>query len=296
MATNTPRAVFVTRETEYHLLLARHATRDQARFFLETRGQSIGDVEERHHRFERALQSVRRVVPGEWRQAAVSRANFDRFLFGPEDVVIAVGQDGLIANIAKYLTGQPVLGVNPDPLHYDGVLVRHAPDVNAAFLKAVAAGDCEREHLTMAEVRRDDGERLRALNEIFVGHASHQSARYEIEVGDRAEVHSSSGMIIATGTGVTGWARSIMEATNTSLPLARTEKALDYFAREPFPSIATQTTIRAGRLDAAAQLKLTSRLNSGGVIFADGIEQDFLDFDWGRKIEVGVAEETVQLV
>ena len=63
-------------------------------------------------------------MPADWRQALVRRADLDRFLFGPEDVVVAVGQDGLVANVAKYLDGQPVLGVNPAPDLYDGVLVR----------------------------------------------------------------------------------------------------------------------------------------------------------------------------
>lgn len=45
-------------------------------------------------------------------QRVIKRAHFDRFVFAPEDVVIAVGQDGLVANVAKYLDGQPVLGIN----------------------------------------------------------------------------------------------------------------------------------------------------------------------------------------
>jgi len=54
-------------------------------------------------------------IPSDWRRARVDRADLDRFLFEPEDVVVAVGQDGLVANVAKYLTGQPVIGCNPDP-------------------------------------------------------------------------------------------------------------------------------------------------------------------------------------
>ncbi len=127
MATNAPRAVFVTRETDYERLLARHATREQARFFLETRGQQLAEVKARHERFVDVLRQARTAVPAEWRQALVRRVDFDRFLFGPEDVVVAVGQDGLVANVAKYLDGQPVLGVNPAPDLYDGVLARIAP-------------------------------------------------------------------------------------------------------------------------------------------------------------------------
>lgn len=122
-----PRVVLVTRPTEYELLIRRHATRGQAAFFLETRGQSILDVERRHERFGQLRSSVLQVIPTEWRRSSVTRGDLNRFLFEPDDIVVALGQDGLVANVAKYLRGQPVIGLNPDPETYDGVLVRHAP-------------------------------------------------------------------------------------------------------------------------------------------------------------------------
>jgi NAD kinase len=296
MATNSPRVVFVTRETDYELLLARHATREQARFFLKTRGQKLSDVEARHDRFRMVLQGCRATVPVDWRQALVKRSDFNRFLFGPEDFIVAVGQDGLVANVAKYLAGQPVLGVNPDPSQYDGLLVKLSPDRLGGHLQQVVAGAAPLEHRTMAEARIDGGGRLLALNEIFVGHRSHQSARYEIEVDGKREAQSSSGLIVSSGTGATGWARSIMEATATRLELAPGDHVLGYFVREPFPSIASGTSIRAGVIVEGKALVVTSRLNDGGAIFADGIEQDFLTFDWGRRVEVRVAKETLNLV
>lgn len=295
MPTNSPRAVFVTRETDYELLLARHATREQARFFLETRGQRIEVLEAHDRQLHDALRQARLAVPGDWRQAHVRRPDLDRFLFGPEDVIVPVGQDGLVANVAKYLTGQPVLGVNPAPDLYDGVLVRvrlrHLPEL----LRAGAAGRAPIEHRTMVEARLDTGERLLALNEVFIGHRSHQSARYSIAVGGAGEDQSSSGLIVASGTGATGWARSIMEATGTQLPLTPEERAIAYFVREPFPSIATGTSIRAGKL-ADGTLEVTSRMNDGGLIFADGMEQDFLGFDWGRRVSVAPAADALCLV
>ncbi|MEO9131630.1 MAG: hypothetical protein ABI240_10515 [Sphingomonas sp.] len=295
MPTITPRAVFVIRETDYELLIARHATRDQARFFLETRGQAMADVESRHQRFAETLRAARASVPADWRQTLVHRSDFDRFLFGPEDVVIAVGQDGLVANIAKYLDGQPVLGVNPAPDLYDGVLVRIAVGDLAALLPASLHGGAACEHRTMVEARLDNGQRLLALNEIFVGHRSHQSARYRIAVEDKEESQSSSGLIVASGTGATGWARSIMEATATHIPLDPVERAVAYFVREPFPSISTETNLRAGKL-VATSLTVTSRMNDGGTIFADGIEQDHIGFDWGRRITIAPADQSLLLV
>ena len=295
MATNAPRAVFVTRETDYELLIARHATRDQARFFLETRGQKIEEIERRHEQFAAALKAARAATPGEWRQTLVRRADFDRFLFGPEDVVVAVGQDGLVANVAKYLDGQPVLGVNPAPDLYDGVLMRAPLARLAKLLASSAAGDVAAERRTMVHAELDSGARLLALNEIFIGHRSHQSARYRIEAGEVAENQSSSGLIVASGTGATGWARSIMEATGANIPLAPEERAVAFFVREPFPSVATGTGLRAGKI-ATGALAVASRMSEGGVIFADGIEQDFLAFDWGRTIRVGPAERVLNLV
>lgn len=295
MAANRPRAVFVTRETDYELLIAHHATRGQARFFLETRGQRLEDVEARHDRFHTVLGTARAAVPADWRQTLVSRADLNRFLFAPDDVVVAVGQDGLVANVAKYLNGQPVLGVNPAPDLYDGVLVRIGVGRLARLLVASTAGDVDMEARTMVQAELGEGETLLALNEIFVGHRSHQSARYRIEAEGEAEDHSSSGLIVASGTGATGWARSIMEATHLELSLGREEHAVGFWVREPFPSIATTTKLRAGKI-AEKPLFITSRMNEGGVIFADGIEQDFIAFDWGRQVRLSPASRVLRLV
>src|SRR3546814_2424615 len=86
------------------------------------------------------------IFPTDWRQTHVRRADLDRFLFAPEDVIVAVGQDGLVANVAKYLDGQPVLGVNPAPDLYDGVLVRVALDRLGAALPASLHDDVAVDH------------------------------------------------------------------------------------------------------------------------------------------------------
>ncbi len=295
MSAATPRAVFVTRETDYEQLIARHATRDQARFFLETRGQRIEDLEMRHAQFGETMRRARAAVSADWRQALVKRADFDRFLFAPEDVVVAVGQDGLVANVAKYLDGQPVLGVNPAPDRYDGVLVRLDVGGLAKSLPRVLHGDIAIERRTMVQAVTDSGERLLALNEIFVGHRSHQSARYTLAAGAAEENQSSSGLIVTSGTGATGWARSIMEATGTRFALDPQEAAIAYFVREPFPSVATGTALRAGKLSDGS-LAVTSRMNDGGTIFADGMEQDFLRFEWGQRITLSASDRALRLV
>ena len=73
------------------------------------------------------------MLRAEQRRTQIDRDDLERFLFAEDDLVIVVGQDGLVANVAKYLRGQPVLGVNPDPATYDGVLCRYGVKDLPAF-------------------------------------------------------------------------------------------------------------------------------------------------------------------
>src|ERR1700730_12556918 len=129
-----PRRVVIHRPTELDELVERHGTRGQAAFFLSTRGRRVEEVEERHELQAAAIRAEAAAIPVDWRRGSVPRAALPRFLFEPEDLVVVVGQDGLVANAAKYLSGQPVLGVNPDPAREPGVLVRHTPEAASGVL------------------------------------------------------------------------------------------------------------------------------------------------------------------
>ena len=48
--------------------------------------------------------------------------------------VVVVGQDGLVANVAKYVFDTPIVAVNPDPTRIDGLLM---PFRTAQAVKAV---------------------------------------------------------------------------------------------------------------------------------------------------------------
>ena len=296
-ATVTPRAVVVTRPTEYEALLVRHGTREQARFFLEQRGRSLQEVSDRHARRDAALQTVSSGVPMRWRRTRVDRADLDRFVFGPEDVVVVVGQDGLVANVAKYLTGQPVLGVNPDRELHDGVLVRHDAVAATGLLAATADGQARVESRTMVQATLDDGQRLLALNEIFVGQRTHQSALYRIRWQGHEERQSSSGLIVSTGTGATGWARSIAGQAPPAFELpGPTQTRLAFFGREPVPSRSTGTAIQRGLVAEGESIEISSEMNELGTVFGDGIEADRLDFRWGMRLTVGIAGNRLNLI
>lgn len=291
------RVVTVTRPTDYELLLDRHGTRGQVEFVLGTRGGDLDHLDRRHAAHEAARHAARVAIPLSWRRAHVDRADLDRFLFEPDDIIVAIGQDGLVPNVAKYLDGQPVIGVNPEPGEVAGRLVTVAPQDIASILTATDDEVATVRHLTMVEATTDDGRRLRALNEIFVGHRSHQSARYRLRVDDREEQQSSSGLIVATGTGATGWAMSIHRATHCDLPLPEpTDPTLLLMVREPWPSATTGTDLVAAAIAAGHRVEVTSTMDGDGIVFGDGIETDPLPFDHGTTVTIQTATTHLNLV
>ncbi|MEV7390980.1 MULTISPECIES: hypothetical protein [unclassified Streptomyces] len=292
-----PRAVLVHRISEYEELVAHHGTHGQAAFFLSSRGRDIEEVAERHRRTRRALAEVTSAVPLTWRQARVERGDLDRFLFAPEDVVVVVGQDGLVANVAKYLDGQPVIGIDTDPGRNPGVLVRHRPADAAVLLGSAGATGVD--ELTMVEAVADDTQRLVALNEIYLGTAGHQTARYRLGLEDDGgvvEAQASSGVLVGTGTGATGWLRSLWQerGARQALP-SPTEDRLLWFVREAWPSPATGTSLVAGELTASAALTLTVE-SDRLIAFGDGIETDALELTWGQTVRVGACARRLRLV
>jgi hypothetical protein len=286
-----PRAVVVHRATELTELVARHGTRQQAGFFLTSRGRDLAELDVRHQAQQEALATVSAAIPLDWRRAVAERNDLDRFVFGPEDLVIAVGQDGLVANVAKYLDGQPVIGVNPEPSRNPGVLVPHEPSAVVGLLKGFSV-----EERTMVAASTDDGQKLLALNEIYLGHRTHQSARYRLASPEALEERqSSSGLLVGTGTGSTGWCRSAWQERHSALPLPRaTDPALCWFVREAWPSPATGTSCTEGLLAASDKLLVTAE--SDLVVFGDGIESDTLSVGWGQRVEISVADIHLRLV
>jgi hypothetical protein len=287
-----PRAVLVHRSTEYEELIARHGTRGQAAFYLSSRGRDIGEVQHRHELQVAAVQAVTSAVPVDWRQGRLERRDLSRFQFAPEDVILVVGQDGLVANVAKYLAGQPVVGINPDPMRNPGVLVPHAPDDTAQLLHGLSHSV----PLTMVEALADDGQRLVALNEVFLGPPSHQTARYTVTTPDgTTERQASSGLVVSSGTGATGWCRSLWLERHSRLALPDpTSTALAWFVREAWPSPATGTTVTEGLL---ADTELKVLIESDHLVaFGDGIEDDALSLSWGQTVTLRAAGPRLMLV
>jgi NAD kinase len=301
--------VLVTRKTRLEDLIAKYHTLAQAKFYVEHLGADFSDYQKEHEAYLAAKRLAIQILERWGRYQTIERGFIPSFLFGPSDIVVALGQDGLVANTMKYLDGHPLIGVNPDPGRYDGILLPFAPNDLSLVLREVAAEKRPFKSITMAKAALTDGQNLYAVNDLFIGPRSHTSAVYEIQVGNRKETQSSSGLIVSTGLGSTAWFKSIVTGSiiiantlgsQTGIeaysPQPWNTSELRFAVREPFPSKTSQANLVFGRLAQGELLRLRSLMPENGVIFSDGIEADRLDFNSGAQAEIALAERQGRLV
>ncbi len=299
------RIVLVIRETRLDDLIARFNTRRQAKFYVEHLGADFSVYEAEHDRYRAAVSECRTVLSRLGRLETLDRSFLTNFIFGPHDTIVVLGQDGIVANTLKYLDKHKVIGVNPDPDAYDGVLLPFSVSQLESVVPSVFEGQRDIRQVTMAKAVLDNGQTLYAVNDLFIGVKSHGSARYILKTGSSQEHQSSSGIIVSTGLGSTGWLKSLIIG---AVSIAREVTQVDqheptigafpwdadhlYFTvREPFPSKVSSTSLVFGKVTPESPLQIISQTAESGVIFSDGIEKDFLDFNSGACATITIAEK-----
>ncbi|MDI1255341.1 MAG: sugar kinase [Flavobacterium sp.] len=299
-------AIIVKNKTRLELLIERFNTKAQAKFYIERLGGNFNDYEIENEIFQNSLQSLQLQLSKVIKNKIVERNYVPSFIFSENQLIIVIGQDGLVANTAKYSKNIPIIAVNPDKERYDGILLPFDTNNFIGGVEGVISKQYNSKIMGFAEAKLNDGQRLLAFNDLFIGASTHISAKYKISFNDTIEEQSSSGLIVSTSAGATGWLSSIFNMSYGITNLFEKnlqpkkpklkENELLFAVREPFQSIRTQIGITAGILKKDNRLTIESLMPTSGVIFSDGIETDFLRFNSGAIATIGIAAETAKLV
>jgi NAD kinase len=295
----------ITRRTRLDDLVARFNTVSQAKFYVEHLGADFNDYVREHEIYIQAVSQARAILETFGRLHVLDRSFLPSFLFGKDDTIVVLGQDGLVANTVKYSTQQTIIGVNPDPDRWDGVLLPFRVKDLVKIVPEVFAGKRKIQQVSMAKAELNTGQVLYAVNDLFIGVRSHGSARYVIGIGSKKEQQSSSGIIVSTGLGSTGWFTSLMTgavaiaseisgqpiAAKQARKFAWNAEYLYYTVREPFPSRTSAAALVFGKITQKDPLILVSMMPESGVIFSDGIEKDYIEFNSGAHATIALAEK-----
>lgn len=304
MKKNQQRVVLITRKSRLEELLYRFNTISQSKFYIEHLGGDFSDYEDEHKQYQSVVSQAINILSNIGKVHRVDRAFLPNYIFGKDDIVVVIGQDGLVANTIKYLDNQKLIGVNPDSSRWDGVLLPYDIDSLGYIVENTINKSCQIQYVTLAKATLNTGEEIYGVNDIFIGPKTHQSLRYSIRLGDRSENQSSSGIIISTGLGSTGWFTSLMVGANMIATQTREDdysfawdsQFLYFTIREPFPSQYSQTNILFDKITNDKPLIITSLMPENGVIFSDGIEKDFISFNSGTTATITIANKQGCLV
>ncbi|MBK8574599.1 MAG: NAD(+)/NADH kinase [Elusimicrobia bacterium] len=299
--------VLVTRKTRFQELVERFNTKGQAKFYIEHAGGDFSDYEREDAVYRSCLDTLHKDLVVGLKIHVMDRSLVPTCVFTEKDIIVTVGQDGLVANCAKYVGGQPIVAVNPDPERFDGVLLPFKATDAQRVVGKLLFGLAKVKEITLAQATLNDGQRLLAFNDLFIGARTHVSARYKIQISKNSEAQSSSGIIVSTGAGSTGWLSSVFNMANgithftggkpgSVLRMDWEDRRLFFAVREPFASKHSKTGIVSGLIDSGEELVLESLMPSDGVIFSDGVEADFLKFTSGFTARIRTADQKACLV
>ena len=152
--------IIIVRKTRLEELINRFNTLEQARFYIEHLGADFSDYELEDQNYKNALEQTQQQAQRLGLVQILNREFLPNFVFGDNDTIVVLGQDGLVANTIKYLNGQPVVAINPDPLRWEGVLLPFEPKDASSIMEDVFLKRRQLKEITMAQVKLGNGQTI----------------------------------------------------------------------------------------------------------------------------------------
>jgi len=213
------------------------------------------------------------------------------------EVIIALGGDDFFKLVTHHNKGSlPILGVNSDPLSSVGALLPVTISELPEALKRLESGDYRIEPWTRISLRINGVECGSAINDIVLGKRDFRlTSRHELEYRGQKVTQRSSGMLISTGVGSTGWYASAglyLGDHDRSFP--KTARYARFELREPSVTVTEVDGVRVtrlpqlveGTLSEGASLRITSLNDDEGIASRDSL--DSVPFPRGSVAEISI--------
>jgi NAD kinase len=273
---------------------------------LLARYDAIGESGSRlfgsHVRQREALQICKRELSDE--QVVRVEDLAKRLASGKVHAVIALGGDDFLKLASQFVKDTPVLGVNSDPSFSHGVLLSTHIDQIQQVICALESGHYRIEPWARIQLTIDGHELSPALNDVVLGKRDfRQMSRHELEFRGERIIQRSSGILVASGAGSTGWFSSAglyLGREDRSFP--REAPYLRFELREPQVRIATEDGIRSvslpphteGTLLPGESLRITSLNDDDGIASRDSI--DTIPFQRGAVAEISLSSTPLNMI
>lgn len=200
---------------------------------------------------------------------------------GRYDLVISIGGDGTVLDVARFVDRTPILAVNSSPSTSYGHFACVTADRLVDLLDRIGRDEIEPVELARIRLLIDGKRHLQpVLNDVLVADTvPSTTSRYVIHVGDDEEEQKSSGVWVSTAAGSTG---AMLSAGGR--PMDILDRRLQFKVREPCLQgpPARHWRLLGGVVE--GPVTLVSRMIRGGA-FLDG-RRVAVPLRYGTRVEV----------
>lgn len=206
------------------------------------------------------------------------------------DLVISVGGDGTFVRAANFIKDQLIVGINSDPATSEGMLKSLLAN-EVEKLNKIFDGEYKIIKRERARVLLNGKEiREQVINAVFLGAESQfHCARYVINFKGQKEEQRSSGVLVSTGSGSTGWFKSAGGEV-----FKYDEKKLKFIVREPYSGDRLFCPkIFSGDICEKEFIEIISMRDYGGVV---AVDDAVYGLKKGDSIEVSLSSEPLKVI
>ncbi len=264
-------------------------------------GANVSVIVSSHKRQQKALQQLEKIFSKNQfirRQTLfILRDELTKAKIKDVKAVISFGGDNHFQYVAHFLDKQFLIGMNSDPARSDGALAYFTVQDIKRVLKKLEEGDFLIEEWTRLQIEINNKKiETLAVCEVFVGETARKDmSRHILLYKGKKEEQKSSGILIATGAGSTGWYdSSVRYLYRNGNKFSKTEKTVRFLVTEPYRGKISGFSLLEGELLPDEKLTIQSLNDSSGKILIDA-QQEF-DFQRGSTCRIQISKEPLRVI
>ncbi len=206
------------------------------------------------------------------------REKLSKEIFANQDLIITVGGDGTFLRASHFIDKQLILGVNSEPKTKEGFFMNsNKTDFEEKFMRILNGKFKIKKlsrleaHISKPNEKKTEKVDVLALNEFYIGpRKSYHAAKYSIQIGNKKEIHKSSGILVSTPAGSHAWSKSCI---NKSLKL--NSMNYQFVVREPYEGkVFKNYKLKYGILVGNKEINITSHMIDG-ILVADSVSKEY---------------------
>jgi NAD kinase len=206
------------------------------------------------------------------------------------DLVMVVGGDNSFTKVSHYVSSTPMLGINSDPLRSAGCMLRWSMYGEEDVIKFSEMLDLHKysvEEWPRLETILDGQLITLATSEYYFGERfRNKMSRHVLVFGSHEEEQKCSGVVVATGSGSTGWFGSASSMSEWEPSV----KSAKFVITEPY----SFNTIRSGIIEPGKQLVLRSLNDNDGLVSVDSWQE--FPFPRGSEARIFIGENPLNIL